>query len=141
MDAPRPTRKVRPLVVALPLLLVAALSVPSMLVPGGSDAKYSATLRAELLDFVAVQETYRSSHGRYAASIEDLWWHADTTPGFARFRAASGARIKVHDADSLGFAAFARIEPQGRNCWIFVGADRAQRAGEVSGVPNCNVGP
>lgn len=140
MTERRATRRVRPWVIAVPLLLVAALLLPSLLIPGGSDAKLADTLRAELLEFTTVQEAYRASQGRYAATYEDLWWHADTTPGLTRFRAASGASFKLNYADSLGFMAIARIAAQPRYCWIVVGPPREPRADEVVGTPYCNFG-
>ena len=90
-----------------------------------------------LRNVVAAQDSYKTKHGKYAASLEAL-----------RVNSGSDVRIQIQAATESGWRAKAthRTRP-GRSCVVFVGRVRAGEAprtdgdGEMAGeerVPLCD---
>ena len=101
------------------------------------QATPASVLKGMLRNVVAAQDSYKTKHGKYAASLEAL-----------RVNSGSDVRIQIQAATESGWRAKAthRTRP-GRSCVVFVGRVRAGEAprtdgdGEMAGeerVPLCD---
>ena len=126
------------LAVVLPLAVLAAWLIVASRGTNVPERGTADGLRADLRQLAAAQEIYKADFGHYAASYEELRAHHDTLNGGLSLRSSVGATQRVTYADSMGFAAIARVEPQVLRCWIYVGPRREQPASEEAGTPYCN---